>query len=248
MKDYGIGISTYFNQSILNKNRLDIFKKSISSLCNIKEDFPIIIVDDGSTTKEHIQFTNSLQDDRITIIENNLNEGYAKTKNIAIHTILKDCNFGIIADDDIHYKNQYSLKNYIDSMKQTNFHHFCFYDESYWGFDNYFGEELIVNEVKIRRTNLVQGGLITFSNKFIEDNGYIKIFPAKLGHEHTHWTLKAIHNKLIPGFIDLIDSKDYIEYLDKGIATTRPEDFSEMANINAAYMYSGFDIKESHNE
>jgi len=92
---------------------------------------------------------------------------------------------------------------------------------------------------------MLQGGLLTFSKDMIEEIGYIKVFPRKLGHEHTHWTLKAIKRGIVNGFIDLADSMKYINYCDRtATITTRPDDFEEQARENEKFMYKGFEINE----
>jgi len=241
---YSLAISTYFREG-LNPERLNLFKKSIDSLLNSNFDSTIFLCDDGSDTQEHINYIDEINDSRIQVIKKGCNGGYSRIKNLGIQLILNSgCDFGFLCDDDILYQPNWFV-HYIDAYNQTRYPHYCFYDHEYNIHIKDPGQTFIHNNIALRRTPMLQGGMLTFSKEMINKIGYIKVFPRKLGHEHTHWTLKAINRGIVPGFIDLNDSINFLGYCDKsGTITTRPEDFEEQANENSKFMYEGYEINE----
>lgn len=239
-----MAISTYFRYDI-NPKRFDLFQRSFESLLNTNFNSDIFVIDDGSDTKYHLEYLNLLNDERIVIIEKEKNGGYSKIKNHGIQVILDNgYDFGFLCDDDILYKDNW-FQIYLDAFKKTGFPHYCFYDHKYAIHIQDPGTPLLINDCCLRRTPMVQGGVLTFTRQLIEDIGYIKVFPRKLGHEHTHWTYKIINRGKIPGFIDCNNSTDYLSYCDQtATISTRPDDFEEQASENMNYLYKGFEINE----
>lgn len=245
--NYGIAISTYFNENI-NYKRLPNFQKCITSLLDSNVDAPIFVVDDGSTIKTHLEIIP--KDSRISIIEKDINGGYSKIKNSGIKKVLDaGCDFVFLLDDDVHIINKDWCHVYIKAYNQTRIPHFCFYDNSYMGVKTNKGEIKSINGYDIILTPLVQGGMMTFTKELIDTVGYFKVFPEKLGHEHTHFTNKLIHKKIISGYTDIVDSDLMLRYIDStGDITTRPDNFCYMASVNEKFLYSDYDIVEKCNE
>lgn len=239
---YSIAISTYFTKKIMEKGRLDIFKSSINSLLDSNFEGKIFIVDDGSETYFHLDYLKILNDKRVVIVEKKINSGVSKTKNTGIRLILENnFDYGFLSDDDILYQKNWFVP-YLNVMDNTKVKHLSFYDKR-WTPDisgvsknsvmiNYQGYNLELYEN-------VQGGMLTFSKKMIETVGYFKIFPYKIGHEHSNFSYRCIRNGFSPGFADVEDSNKLLSYVDEtGKITTREDDFRDKAKINEINLFS----------
>lgn len=239
--NYSISISTYFTDKILQRGRLEIFKKSINSLLDSGFEGKIFIVDDGSQNKSHLDYINSLKNNNIFLILKNENVGLSRVKNTGIKSILESGSlYGFLADDDILYKPNWFYP-YLDVMENTNVKHLAFFNES-WTPDIPVNKNKTVikfDKYNFNLYNVVQGGLLTFTKDMIDTIGYYKVLPYKIGHEHSNFSNRAILGGFTPGFLDISDSNNLLSYVDNsGMITTRDEDFREKCSINMNNLFS----------
>lgn len=188
-------ISTYFgnNTSI---ERLDIFKDSIASLIKTNFNGNIYIVDDGSTTDDHLSFVERLHIPNLTIVKKPLNSGIARTKNTCLRLIHSHGGIGFLADDDLIYGENWSSE-YEQAIIKTNIHHFCAFIEGAQT------DPIVINNVSLRSTPWVNGCFLTVTKQLIDHIGYFKVMEYGYGHEHSNFTLRCRHNKAIPSFLDI---------------------------------------------
>lgn len=93
-------------------------------------------------------------------------------------------------------------------MEKTGFHHFSYIIDKQ---DKRFTE--LINGIKVVNTKYLNGVFLTFSKSLIEKVGYFQVLPYQYGHEHTAFTSKCIRKKLIPYFIDIVNTDNDIEIL-----------------------------------
>ena len=248
MTKHAASMSTYFRTG-LDPRRLDIFKKSITSLLESGYPSKVNICDDGSDEKHHLEFATNLNDNRIVIHERIENGGYSKIKNLGINAILSDGNdFGFLIDDDVGFKKDW-WEQYVRAYEWTKIGHFCFidYDVNAKRVGIRGAGELVYSGGYVVRniSGMYQGGMMTFDRKLIEDIGYFRIFPRKLGHEHSAWTTKMIARQAIPFPADVINSNEFLYYIDADEPiSTRPADFWDQANENMRTFNDRMDINE----
>ena len=205
MTTSGVAISTYFCD-VTPEIRLNVFKKSINSLIVSEYKGPIFLVDDGSTKKDHLNFVREVYGDRIFIQERSENGGLSKVKNTGIRLLMENkCDIGFLVDDDMEYLPNW-FTAYEEAISKTGIPHFSFY----WNKGEYLYENTTYNDYGIIKTALLSGCFLTITGQLINDIGYFRILPTKVGHEHTNFTLRAIHHKKIPYFCDIADSEKYL--------------------------------------
>lgn len=232
---YALSIITYFTKEILDRGRLDLFKKSINSLIKSNFEGPVFLVDDGSSVTNHIDYVRGLNDSRINIVLKDTNGGLSKMFNTGIRLILDEgCDYGFLANDDIVYSKDW-FTPYLDAMSKTSIHHLSFFSQS-WVSDSPTStrsQDFTINGCDLVSYNWVQGGLLTFTREMIQNIGYFKIMPYKSGHEHSNFSIRAAHHQYSIGFVDIKDSHKYLRYAeDAGKITTRDSDFREQAKVN----------------
>ena len=197
-----IGITTYMK----NLNRLPIIKKSFDSLIKTIEPEQIIVVDDWSPLREHIEYIKSLW---IKVIEKEDNRWYSKAKNTLIKYILdKWEDYWFLADDDNLYE-EWREEQYIEAMNKTWYDHWCL-RLSYLTLDHSQQPYWIKkdkNWYTYRQTPLVNWCFYTFTRAMIDKIWYMNELPHKVGHEHSFFTIRAIHNWFAPWYIDVLEPK-----------------------------------------
>lgn len=204
---FGLSISTYFGDHTLD-TRIDTFKKSINSLHETNFNGDVFIVDDGSTSNEHLDYIRSLNDARFNIIKKHTNSGISACKNTGIkHIINSGHSIGFLADDDLIYKDGWD-KIYINAIKITGIQHFCL-----WVEDLNKKQNINYNGFEICKTPHVNGAFLTFTKNIIDSIGYFKILPYVYGHEHSNFTLRCLNKKYMPFFCDVANSNEYIKLI-----------------------------------
>lgn len=81
---------------------------------------------------------------------------------------------------------------------------------------------------------------MTITREMVDTIGYFKVLPNKYGHEHTEYTLRAIRNNFASGFIDIINSEEYIiPHIDSYLYKSEPgiDDINKI-NENASVAFS----------
>ena len=115
---YALSIITYFTKEILDRGRLDLFKKSINSLIKSNFEGPVFLVDDGSSVTNHIDYVRGLNDSRINIVLKDTNGGLSKMFNTGIRLILDEgCDYGFLANDDIVYSKDWFTPYFYQKQK-----------------------------------------------------------------------------------------------------------------------------------
>ena len=241
-KDPALAISTYFVGGY-DKRRLEVFKKSLSSLFESKFTGKVIIVDDGSDEKDHIHWLKN-ENKKVTIIEKDNNGGISKTKNTSIKQILKYSNVGFLCDDDIFYKNGFD-NAYVDSINKTGIEHF-----SAFVVGNCQSSPVVINKHTIIKTSLLNGCFVTITKSMIDKIGYYPILPHKYGHEHVNFTKRCIQNKFAPFFCDIVDREKFINIVHEsglcsaiGYKVNAPENKYKL-NENSKIAFSDYSYKE----
>ena len=208
---HALAISTYMIDPVFN-GRLEVFKRSLTSLKESRYSGKIFLVDDASPYKGHIDFARSLEIPNLTIIEKTVNGGISKNKNTCIRLILESgATIGLLADDDLLYSRDFA-QVYVNAMNASGIHHM-----SYFIFNDERRQMAIHNGVYVDGTNHVNGCFLTFTRALIEKIGYFKILPYKYGHEHSNFTLRAVHNGMSPFFCDVRNSHSFIKLIDESV-------------------------------
>jgi len=231
---HAMAISTYLGEKMFD--RCEIIKESITSL--LESGYPGIIhvVDDCSKMKDHLNFIGELNEHRVKVYVQEQNGGLSKVKNRGIKQILEGgSDFGFLADDDVHYEKGW-WNMYLEAYEKTGIPHFCCTASN-------CGHIAVVNGFNIRNVGVHQGSVITFSKKMIDEMGYYKVLPCKLGHEHTQWTNKAVHRKITPFIADTVNSHEFLRYIGNS-CSTRPADFYIQASTNLSFICKELDINE----
>lgn len=189
-----------------NLNRLPIIKKSFDSLVKTIDVRSIIVVDDGSPMKKHIDYIKSLG---IEVIEKEENRWYSKAKNTLIKYILdKWFDSWFLADDDNLYE-EWRVEQYTEAIERTWFDHRCL-RLSYLTLDHSQQPYWIKKEKNwyvYRESPLCNGCFYTFTRRMIDKIWYMNIMPHKVGHEHSIFTQRAIYHWFAPWYIDVLEPK-----------------------------------------
>lgn len=215
---YTVAISTYYHPNISPK-RLEMFKMMIDSLLPFNG--KVYIVDDGSTCPLFWNYIESVKD--ISIIKKETNVGLSKVKNTSLKLIKESgVGYGFLCDDDLLFNNKEWADFYVDGIQQSGIQHFCFYP-----FSDY--REVFYKDKWVRFGTWAPGAFLTITPQLIETIGYYKILPAKLGHEHTNYYLRAIKYGFTPHFgTDLVGSTAFLTLQDlNSDFSTRPDNFAE---------------------
>lgn len=200
MSKIGLAISTYFSKGT-HLERLEIFKKSINSLGAGAFPGELIVVDDCSETTDHLSYLDSV---KVPYFKRPYNGGIAKTKNTGIRILLeKGCDIGFLNDDDLLYLNTNWYVDYVKAIELTKIPHFSLFLEEGHAHANY-------NNYTIFRTPHVNGCLLTFTRKLIEEIGYFKVLPYKYGHEHSNFSMKCHRLGKIPYYCDVLTGKQNV--------------------------------------
>lgn len=226
----GIAISTYFTKHLIETNRFISFKTSISSLILSGFIGKIVLVDDGSEIKTHLEWIKSKWPS-IIIVERQTNGGISKTKNTCIKSLIENnIEFGFLADDDLLYKKPNWWNIYFNAYRQTNIPHFCF--------TFYFKHQLeTFNKISLHKyQKWCNGILLTFTPQLIKDIGYFKIFSHKYGNEHINFSNRCIFHGKIPYMCDVVNSKDYLGCINtKSVYTKTYKDNGTKLNYEDAF-------------
>jgi GT2 family glycosyltransferase len=200
----GLAISTYLRSN--NDNRLNAIKKSMDSLnkTNWPSMYKIYVVDDKSESKEHINFIKN-NGYSYEIYERQNNGGIAKCKNTCIRLLYEsDCDFLILADDDVYYNDPNWIKEYLYTILNTNVKYLSFYIYSQ-------SKTIKINDNPINITESLNGCFIIFEREVVDTVGYFQVMPYKYGHEHTDYTIRIKKRYGISYFVDVGQSKKLIE-------------------------------------
>lgn len=212
-KTYKIGlcISTYFNKDT-HEQRLNIFKQSINSLMktsfNKNPNTKIIIVDDGSEIKNHLEWIRENYKDTIQIYEKNHNSGIFKIKNTCIRLLMEEnVDVLFLSDDNNIYLNPNWFEYYLDAIEKTNFG--CW---TYIHPDVHLANKKssYINNFEFTYLSRQNGCLLILTKDVINKIGYFKMIPNKYGYEYINYIFRAIYYGLIPECIDISNSENLL--------------------------------------
>ena len=203
----GLAVSTYANENT-NLERFNIIKKCLDSLDNI--DIHIIIINDASIVKEHINLINKYKD-KYHIINREINGGIAKCKNTALKYFEEnDFDYCFLMDDDVEILDKNFYQYYINASEKTNIDHLCFQCHS-----RHKVNIKNINGIEIKESNHTNGCFLMITKRMIKEIGYFKILPFKYEHEHSNYTTRAIVFGLAPGYVDIIGSEKMLKLIDE---------------------------------
>jgi hypothetical protein len=247
----GIAISTY-TENKTELERYSIIKTSLNSLENIQKlnkeyELYIIIVVDGEIPEIHNKVLNEF---KFNIYRREKNGGVARTKNTSIRLLLENnVDIGFLADDDVEYKPGI-LEKYVETIKQGKIHHMGFcqmhplvHPENEWEKMGYVKQKYNNAEVMKHGGGGV-GCWLSFTPELIKKIGYFKVMQGKYGYEHINFTLRAIHHKMIPFAIDIINPLEFIDHI--GFEPVGYNKFKKSHSITEDYRVS--ENKKNKNE
>jgi hypothetical protein len=200
-KKCGFAISTYHR----NNSRLDAFTMCISSIMKYKKaDTVVIIVDDGSVIKNHLDWVSITFPD-IIIVEKETNKGISKCKNTCLRVLYEHkCDYFFLLDDDIEFLQPIEDK-YIRSLCDDNISILSGRAESNPVRSHY--------SKNTTQTNHLNGYVLCFSKLTFMQAGYFKVFPCKYGHEHTWYTHRIMSCTKQVGYFDIASNEFYIKLI-----------------------------------
>ena len=168
-----------------------------------KKDSVVIVVDDGSPAKEHLDWITTTYP-AITIVRKPENGGIARCKNTCLRALFEaDCDIFFLFDDDFELLTQIEDK-YTLALKEEGVRVLS-------GCTDYNGiiEPYSANTVQ---TAILNGFLLCFTVNTFMEAGYFKIFPHKYGHEHTWYTKRIMNSSGQTCFLDISDSANFYRF------------------------------------
>jgi len=201
---HGIAISTYVGPKS-HPLRTSIVLASIHSLLASEYPGKIVVVDDGSITKDHITHFFDITD-RIKFIRHDDNLGIARTKNDGLEAIV-ECEHKFLADDDLLYNGDW-WSRYIQASTVSGIHHFSYYVPQ-------LHHTTQADVVKYKGSTLVRHAVPNGCLLFVTDTAIKKvpmfaITPNKAYLEHPNFSQHCVVNKLCPFLCDVHGSRDHI--------------------------------------
>lgn len=203
----GVAISTYFREK--NRRRLDIFLASIYSM--LASGFPgtIIVVDDGSASKDHLKEIKGI--DRISVIERKDNGGVSKCKNTCLKAMMPYEHIFLVDDDLVYNGNWWG--QYVVSSLTSGVRHYSYFDLAFnmiTGSENKPCKTTNYNGAPILSTPSLNGVLLYLRRNLIDLLGGFKVMPCKYGSEHINYTMRAVKAGMCPFFCDVPTSNSSV--------------------------------------
>jgi GT2 family glycosyltransferase len=156
-------------------------------------------------------------------IENEVNLGVGKSKNIALkHLLEKECDYIFLLEDDIIIKDKDVFNKYIEASKLSGIQHFNF---AFHGNDNYLPNGAPAERLRVEYSKdvavcfypNVYGAFSFYTKECLEDVGLMdeEYYNAMEHVDHTFFISQAGMTSPFRWFADIADSNKYIEELDK---------------------------------
>jgi glycosyltransferase involved in cell wall biosynthesis len=179
---------------------------AIASLEKTSYSDKVLIVDDGSTCREHLHYLDCLErDGRYEVIRRPVNGGISRAKNTCLRVIAeRNVDVGFLAEDDILFREGWD-RAYAEAMDLSAIQHFS------WYLPDAGGRAIACNGTLVTATSGLLGLLMTFTPNVLTRIGGFKILPHRYGYEHIQWTYRAILAGFAPFPADVIDSHRFIE-------------------------------------
>jgi len=223
IKKLGIAISSY-SETNTSDMRYDLLKESLATLSSTIEAYKgtleivVYLVIDGPVPDKHNEVISTLPK-KFKLIRKKENGGISRVKNTGIRLLLEEnVDVGILVDDDVWYGNGW-IEAYSKVIEDLQIHHLAWCNDKHL----FYGEKeerkkrnIVEFEEKghqLLRHIAAAGIFLTFTPKLIEQIGYFKVFPGKIGGEHIQFTRRAWKKGLIKYPIDIAQSFRYIKHL-----------------------------------
>ena len=192
---YGLAILTYAPEARFTCRVLETLRTVYGS------GYPgqVIVVEDGS--KKSWNFDRKWN---VKYVRRFTRGGVSRGKNTCINELLKlGVDVGFLADDDVEFKPGW-WKQYLRVHKQTNIQHLSWAD-SRKGFQTVDFEGM-----SIKRTEHLNGCLLTFTPEAIEKVGGFEVRDVLWGWDHVNWTNRMVMAGMTPFYADVVDSHKFV--------------------------------------
>jgi glycosyltransferase involved in cell wall biosynthesis len=167
---------------------------------------PVMIVDDGSSCREHLRYLDGLaRDGRYEVIRRLANGGISRAKNTCLRAIAeREPRIGFLAEDDILFHEGWD-QAYVEAMSRTGVQHFS------WYLPDADNQVVACNGGLVAATRGILGLLLTFTPDVLARVGGFKVLPRRWGYEHIQWTHRNVIAGFAPFAADIPDSSRFIE-------------------------------------
>ncbi|MCK9574614.1 MAG: glycosyltransferase [Candidatus Pacearchaeota archaeon] len=205
-----IAISTYVSDKA-SDDRIKIIKECLDSFINVNA--KVVIVNDASTNKLHNELLETYKD-KFHIINRTYNGGIAKCKNTAIKYFEEnEYDICFLIDDDMKVVSPDFVKQYVDAIENTGIEHLCYQVPG----DHKNTKNIEKNDFNVIQSDHTNGCMLVLTKNIVKNIGYFKVLPHKYGHEHSNYTLRCIIHGFAPGFIDVVDSNNFIQLIGQSV-------------------------------
>ena len=179
--------------------RLDTIRRCLQSLCDhVVPMYPHarVCVTADTVNAQHQSILDAFP---FPVVSNAENMGIAYTKNVGIDQMMKgDYTHGFLMDDDLIIKDGRVFHMYVDAMTRARVGHLSLKV----GCHNHTAVEH--RGVLFVTSAGVNGCLLAMDRQCILTAGYMEIpVENKNGHEHTKFSLRALHKGCVPGLWDV---------------------------------------------
>ena len=170
----------------------------------------LLIVDDNSQPeyRSFLVDLSSRQRHRVAVLLKSNNGGIARSKNSCFQ-YFSDKKFEhlFLADHDIFFRKYGWQELYISTAIISGIQHFSFFVGNGPQYDfNY--SRVIVSGIPA-----LNGCMLYMTQSVVTKIGGMHVLPEKWGHEHTLFSLRAIHSGFAPFFVDVARSEEYLGML-----------------------------------
>jgi glycosyltransferase involved in cell wall biosynthesis len=190
-----VAISTYVAKPHRTEN---VIKTLDALMLNKLESTIVIMVDDGSTLKKHIEYARKYPS--VIIVEKAKNSGISKCKNTCIRVALEnsssDDDVVMLLDDDVIVE-----KGFEDAI-----HNGLTEGSILSGFCNFERHPKKVVGKYTAETHHLNGFCLSMTRNTLQMAGYFLVFPEKYGHEHTWFTYRVMRVTGQTKWIDIIEN------------------------------------------
>ena len=233
---------------ILSTDRPESLKRLLSSMSSYSKKLDnVFIFDDSSEVyKEHnIKLAEEF---RIPFFDTGNRIGVSANTNYAIEYLYNNYEYFAIMNNDLEIRRNKWENFYINAMKKTEIHHFCFRQYGLFGsckmgdeckFRNAKPDTITdINRVKIATVKDKSNGvLLTFTGELIDKVGYFDelIFP-KYGREHNDYSNRVSMSGIqISGIHDVFGSNDYFKLYHEDSVVENSERIHSLRDADRIY-------------
>jgi GT2 family glycosyltransferase len=206
-----VSISNNIGIGILSYNRPDSLRRLLGSLMKYSDLSRVtVFVSDESTDKDGINPVLSQFASKVTILNNSTRLGVAGNSNRLLKCLDRFA-FKFLLNDDVEILAAGWENFYINAMRTTGFHHFCFREPGLHGADG--GSESNKNGLSVLTVNeKPHGAVIAFDEVAFKAVGYFDEQFGLYGMEHVDWSHRISMSGLQPvGYHDIAGSVNFIK-------------------------------------